>query len=225
MDDDQVDIVPRHGLVRISQARTIPAAEFDLTHADSDVEDARRPVGSSDSVRVDVVRPRPEDGHDVPRFGPWVGGTPTPILEEPPPAVPPGIAVDHDVDDTESVDTSVQGDSEDTETLPEVEVDVLLPRAPQLRAAFEAMDQVNVVGIFRYRAAVMKTVPRFLQGPVRNVMKVVLEEVMASEDPTRNERGWKAFLMLPRMLLHRPPGGGHITRKRFEAFNRGDGSD
>ena len=100
------------------------------------------------------------------------------------------------------------------------------PRAPQLRGAFEAMDQVNVVGIFRYRAAVMKTVPRFLHGPFRNVMKVVLEEVMASEDPTRKERGWKAFLMLPRMLLHRPPGGGHICRNklssRFEAFNRGE---
>ena len=52
----------------------------------------------------------------------------------------------------------------------------------------------------------MKTVPRFLHGPFRNVMKVVLEEVMASEDPTRKERGWKAFLMLPRMLLHRPSG-------------------
>ena len=95
---------------------------------------------------MDVVRPSPEDGHEVPRFEPWVGGTPTPILDEPLPAVPPGIAVDDDVDDTESVDTSVQGDSEDAETLPEVEVDVLHPRALQLRAAFEAMDQVNMVG-------------------------------------------------------------------------------
>ena len=169
------------------------------------------------------MRPRPEDGH-VPRFQPWVGGTPTPIVDEPPP--PAVTAVDDDLDETESVDTSVQGDSEDTETLPEVEADVLPPRAPQLRAAFEAMDQVNVVGIFHHRAAVMKTVPRFLQGPFRNVMKVVLEEVMASDDPTRKERGWKVFLMLPRMLLHRPPGGGHVSRNklssRFEAFNRGE---
>ena len=88
------------------------------------------------------------------------------------------------------------------------------------------MDQVNVVGIFHHRVAVMKTVPRFLQGPFRNVMKVVLEEVMASDDPTRKERGWKVFSMLPRMLLHRPPGGGHVSRNklssRFEAFNRGE---
>ena len=209
LDDDQV--VPRHGLARMSQARTISAAEFDLTHGDSDVEDVRRPVGSSDSVHMDFMRPSPERGHDVP-----------PILDEPLPAVPPDAAVDEDVDDTKSVDTSVQGDSEDTETLAGVEVDVLPPQGSQLRGAFEAMDQVNVVGIFRCRAAVMKTVPRFLHGPFRNVLKVVLEEVMASEDPTRKERGWKTFLMLPRRLLHRPPGGGHTSRNklssRFEAF-------
>ena len=170
LDDDQVDIVPRQrqGLVRMSQAHTISAAEFDLTHADSDVDSVRRPVGSSDSVRTEFMRPSPGRGHDVP-----------PIVDEP---LPLDVAVDNDVNDTESVDTSVQGASEDTETLAEAEVDVIPPRAPQLRGAFEAMDQVNVVGIFRYRVAIMKTVPRFLHGLFKNVMKVVVEEVMASED-------------------------------------------
>ena len=144
LDDDQVDIVSRHGLVRVSQAHTIPAAEFDLMHADSDLEDAKR------SVRADVMRPRPEDGHDVPR------GRRHPNA--------------HFGRATSSSSTWHS---------------VLSPRAPQLRAAFETMDQVNGVGIFRYRAAVMKTVPRFLQGPFRNVMKVVLEEVMASEEVGR----------------------------------------
>ena len=85
---------------------------------------------------MDVVRQRPEDGHDVPRFEPWVGGTPTDILDEPLPAVPPDVAVDGDVDDTESVDTSVQGDSEDTETLPEVDVDVFPPQVSTVEGCF-----------------------------------------------------------------------------------------
>ena len=42
----------------------------------------------------------------------------------------------------------------------------------------------------------------------------------------RLERGWKLLLLLPRMLLHRPPGGGKIAKSkliaRFEAFNRGE---
>ena len=128
-------------------------------------------------------------------------------------------------DDTESMEWSLQGDSEDTVSLPEVVVDVLPPLLPQLRAAFASMDQVDVVAIFRQRAAVMKSVPRFLHGPFRNALKVAMEEA-SSSDPTRQERGWKVFLLLPRILMHRPPGGGHISRDkliaRFEIFRRGE---
>ena len=38
------------------------------------------------------------------------------------------------------------------------------------------------------------------------------------------KKGWKLFMVLPRMLLHRPPGGGLIPRSklvaRFEAFSK-----
>ena len=43
-------------------------------------------------------------------------------------------------------------------------------------------------------------------------MKMVLEEIMASDEDVRVTRGWKVFLMLPRLLLHRPPGGGVISQ-------------
>ena len=83
-----------------------------------------------------------------------------------------------------------------------------------------------MVEIFHHRVAVMKSVPRFLRCPFRNAMKLVLEEVLASDQEVQQERGWKVLMMLPRMLLHRPPGGGHISRNkltsRFEAFSRGE---
>ena len=66
--------------------------------------------------------------------------------------------------ETDSVEWSVQGDSEDTMSLPEVESDVPPFRAPQLRGAFATMDHINVSSIFRHRASVMKSVPIFLQG-------------------------------------------------------------
>ena len=97
--------MPRQGLARMSQARTISAAEFDLTHADSDVEGVIRAHGFHET------EPRT-----------WTRCSS--ILDEPHPAVPRDVAVDDEVDDTESVDTSVQGDSEDTETLAEVEVSI-----------------------------------------------------------------------------------------------------
>ena len=56
-------------------------------------------------------------------------------------------------------------------------------------------------------------------------MKVVLEEIMAGSencDIQRQERAWKAFLLLPRLLLHRRCWGGQIGREklkeRFKAF-------
>ena len=72
----------------------------------------------------------------------------------------------------------------------------------------------------------MKSVPRFLHGPFRNALKLAMEEALVSGDPLTHERGWKVLVLLPRMLLHRPPGGGHISRgkliARFESFQRGD---
>ena len=42
----------------------------------------------------------------------------------------------------------------------------------------------------------------------------------------RASRGWKLFLLLPRLLLHRSPRGGKIPKaqlqRRMEAFSRGD---
>ena len=42
----------------------------------------------------------------------------------------------------------------------------------------------------------------------------------------QQERGWKLFLLIPRLLLHRPPRGGLLPKsklvQRFDDFARGD---
>ena len=65
----------------------------------------------------------------------------------------------------------------------------------------------------------MKSVPKFMQGPFRGVLKAIMEEVNAARlarDVLRQSRAWKAFLWLPRLLLHKPPRGGLIQKKRLE---------
>ena len=81
----------------------------------------------------------------------------------------------------------------------------------------------------RAAAAVMKAVPRFLTGPFRNALNIALAEATVGnrvQDLARQERGWKLFLLLPRLLLHRRPRGGVISRDklqlRFAKFARGE---
>ena len=100
------------------------------------------------------------------------------------------------------------------------------PPIAVLQAAFRSMDEVDVCHQFRQRAAVMKSVPRFLKGSFCKVLKVALNEIVRNRGEAELERGWKLLLMLLRMLLHRPPGGGKIAKSkliaRFEASNRGE---
>ena len=83
------------------------------------------------------------------------------------------------------------------------------------------MDTVNVE---RRRGCLMKNVPKFLVGPFRSVLRLVLQEIQAT-DLGRYERGWKLFLLALRMLLFRRPRGGSISREkltdRFAKFARG----
>ena len=233
---------PRRVGPRRVGARTVGAQNFalffpsPLTQADSDLEAAG-------------VEERSQERGNTPRFEPWVGGTPSspedvaPLPAFPPPSVfveevPVHRHGDSETDlvglvnipnqfvqnegvltddsDTESVAGSVR--QEDTASVVEDPAEVAVPRAPALRHAFMNMDEVDVERIFSLRASVMRLVPRFLQGPFRNAMKMV--------EDVRVTHGWKVFLMLPRMLMHRPPGGGVISREklvaRFEAFTQGD---
>ena len=110
--------------------------------------------------------------------------------------------------------------------VPEVAVEVPVFRATglQLRAAWQAMDAVDMLLMFQHRPEVMRSVPHFLQGPFRNAMLMALEEACHPEG-LRKERGWKLFMLLPRLLLHKPPRGGNVPRHklitRFEHFAQG----
>ena len=72
-----------------------------------------------------------------------------------------------------------------------------------IREAFLSLDAVDLHTIFTMRAAVMKAIPRFLRGSFRNAMRVAMDEALHTNE-VRRTRGMKLFLLLPRMLLHRP---------------------
>ena len=95
---------------------------------------------------------------------------------------------------------------------------------PQVRAravavGMASLDGLDLHAIFRRRAVVMRTVPSFLKGAFTAALKVAFDECIAARahgDETREVRAWKLFLLIPRMLLHRPPRSGLVPRKRLE---------
>ena len=111
------------------------------------------------------------------------------------------------------------GFMEGVEESEEDDVPFRFPGVATLRGAFASLDDVNLVEEFEERACVMNSVPRFMNGLYRIAMQPL--EEMNTTDEVRVERGWKLFLLLPRMLLHRASQGGLMNR--LELFNRGLG--
>ena len=113
---------------------------------------------------------------------------------------------------------SVSVASGEAPAVPEVDVPLEVPEvrdvSPAIRDAFRRMDGCDVERIFLRRAIVMRTVPMCIRGPYRAAMRVALVEA-TSETHVQRARGWKLFLLLPRMLLSRPPRGGLVSQEKL----------
>ena len=111
---------------------------------------------------------------------------------------------------------------------PELCVQEFPTTATAMQTGFTWLDTVDLEDVFVQRSSVMQNVPVFLKGPFRNALRVAMSEILegsAVGDEWREERGWKLFFLLPRMLLSRPPRGGNISKDklsgRFAEFARG----
>ena len=133
----------------------------------------------------------------------------------------------------ENPDAREEGESEGSSAgsvvgeMPEVPVNLDV-RARNVAMEMASLDWVDLAEIFKQRARVMSTVPLFLKGAFRGAMRVALEEAQCARDrndDNRDTRAWKLFLLLPRVLLSRPPRGGRVPRKqleeRFQKFSAG----
>ena len=124
---------------------------------------------------------------------------------------------------TERIDedhgSEVSGEEEALQLEELVEVEEFRVMPPGVRAALRLVDDWDFSVIFRRRANVTKSVPHCVKGPFRNAMKVLLEEIVEGwerNDGLRQERAWKAFLLLSRLLLHRRCRGGKDWQGQVE---------
>ena len=107
-----------------------------------------------------------------------------------------------------------------------------LPQREAIVPGLASLDAFELSGIFRFRrrAVVMRSVPWVLRGAFRSALRIAMKEAVAgleAFDEVKQDRAWKLFLLLPRMLLCRHARGGLVPRaklaERFVHFARDSG--
>ena len=97
--------------------------------------------------------------------------------------------------------------------------EALLSFGAAARAAMERFDDVDLESEFLDRACVLKSPPNFLRAMYRCAMRFALTEAdrcREGGDQVGLTRAWKMFMLLPRLLLHKPPRGGQIPKSRLK---------
>ena len=78
----------------------------------------------------------------------------------------------------------------------------------------------------------MKGPPAFLRGAYKSAMRLALQEIVSGmelQNQLRISRGWKLFILFPRILLFRPGRGGKLPKNelldRLRKFANGEWVD
>ena len=74
---------------------------------------------------------------------------------------------------------------------------------------WEQLDQVDVAETCLIRVPMLKSCPHFLRGRLRECLAMTLREKYRAKtvhDSVGEDRAWKAFALVPMMLLNKPKG-------------------
>ena len=101
-------------------------------------------------------------------------------------------------------------------------------QGPRLHNALLALDRYNAADTLSRPCALFHVPPAFIRGQLPQALYCALACITTCPDPlgVDAERAWKLWLLLPRMLLHRPGGATRVPkpalRARFQQFFRGE---
>ena len=97
------------------------------------------------------------------------------------------------------------------------------------RAGFASLDEVCLETTCRARVLTLQTAPQSLRGTLRSALRAGLLSATVGCTDHERVRGWKLFLLAPRMLLYREPGVSRVPPaeldRRNRAFQAGDWLD
>ena len=92
------------------------------------------------------------------------------------------------------------------------------------QAAFHSLDQVDLQRTLEQKYCGFQSPPSFLKGRLRQALTFALEAILQAHTHEQTVRAWKLWMLLPRMLLHRPPGTRTLSkadwRERIAKFQQ-----
>ena len=92
------------------------------------------------------------------------------------------------------------------------------------QSAFHSLDQVDLQKALEQKYCGFQSPPSFLKGRFRQALTFALEAILQAHTPEQSVRAWKLWMLLPRMLLHRPPGTRTLSkadwRERIAKFQQ-----
>ena len=121
----------------------------------------------------------------------------------------------------------LEGVESDTESLPDsdcgdgevVEEAILVEARPKIvTIGLEAVDGSDLSEEFHQRLYTM-VCPIHNEGCLQGAMQKALDEIMEGRhrrNVVKEERGWKLFFLIPRLLLFKPARGGGVSRNQLE---------
>ena len=95
-----------------------------------------------------------------------------------------------------------------------------------VRLGLEQLNDIDLASELHRRAPTFQSAPTQLRSVLRFALRIGLEQAVSGAGPDAAARGWKLFLLTPRMLPHREPGQSRIEaaelERRADAFRRGE---
>ena len=222
---------------RLRRLRVVSSSSQDvgstvLETASSDIRGSESPIASTVQASSRAIRARygsPQVTSTVPDSRSTVG-VERGQRDRPQGQASSGIARRFEVlaeeDGEEGVDhPDFFGGESDTESLADPQHDEADPPVPAIpvnpvRRVVGAFAQLDVVDLFERRTRIMRTVPYVMRGAHREAMRVALDHISSGRsrsETLQEERGWKLFLLIPRLLLFRP---GREASFRSENWRR-----
>ena len=173
-------------------------------------------------------QPRPAPPTDYPPTPPAAEARPThmsgPEVQHPsePPASPTNSSSSTNsstssTDSTSSSTPIARAPTPPATERPPSQPEAASPDERRLQAALAALDEIDLFATLQHKCFFFQTPAQLIRGRVRQALSFALHSINTASSEQGQSRAWKLWLLLPRMLLHRPPGVRTLSKDDWHA--------